>query len=59
MTGDRPYRPSMTQQAALDELLAGAGIQFDPDVVDVFIRLMGGPKRVAAHRGQTNAPGGS
>ncbi len=37
MTSDRPYRPSMSEAAALEELRAGAGTQFDPDLVDAFI----------------------
>ena len=33
MTSDRAYRPAMSRQAALAELEAGAGTQFDPAVV--------------------------
>jgi HD-GYP domain-containing protein (c-di-GMP phosphodiesterase class II) len=32
MTTDRPYRPALTVNAALAELKAGAGTQFDPAV---------------------------
>jgi diguanylate cyclase (GGDEF)-like protein len=38
MTADRPYRSALSREAACAELIAGAGTQFDPDVVDVFIR---------------------
>jgi hypothetical protein len=33
MTADRPYRTALSVDAALEELLAGAGTQFDPSVV--------------------------
>ena len=38
MTSDRTYRKKINQQEAIEELRSGAGIQFDPDVVTVFIR---------------------
>ena len=41
MISDRPYSPAMSHQAALDELLRERGTQFDPDLVDVFIALVG------------------
>ncbi len=37
MTTDRPYRKAMSVEAALFELRANAGKQFDPVVVDAFI----------------------
>jgi HD-GYP domain-containing protein (c-di-GMP phosphodiesterase class II) len=37
MVSDRPYRPALGLGAAIAELRAGAGIQFDPDVVDAFL----------------------
>jgi HD-GYP domain-containing protein (c-di-GMP phosphodiesterase class II) len=40
MTTDRPYRPALTPEVARAELLAGAGSQFDPRVVDVLIELL-------------------
>ena len=43
MTSDRPYRPSMRLEDACDQLLRGAGAQFDPDcaalLVDVVSRM--------------------
>lgn len=39
MTSDRPYRKALPPQAALQELKKEAGRQFDPAVVDVFLRL--------------------
>lgn len=40
MTTDRPYRPAMTSQHALDELRAGSGTQFDPSVVDAMAAVV-------------------
>ncbi len=40
MTSDRPYRKAMAHQAALLELRRGAGLQFDPDVVKAFCKLV-------------------
>jgi len=36
MTSDRPYRRSLTQDAALEILVNGKGKQFDPKMVDIF-----------------------
>jgi two-component system cell cycle response regulator len=37
MTSDRSYRRAMSEEVALAELDAGAGSQFDPDVVAAFL----------------------
>lgn len=39
MTTDRPYRNALPTSMALERLAAGAGKQFDPDVVEVFSNL--------------------
>jgi two-component system cell cycle response regulator len=39
MTSDRPYRPSLGHDAALEELHRCAGAQFDPEVVAAFCRV--------------------
>lgn len=39
MTSIRPYRQAMTHQQAMDELKKFAGIQFDPELVEVFLTL--------------------
>jgi HD-GYP domain-containing protein (c-di-GMP phosphodiesterase class II) len=39
MTSDRPYRKAMSVEVALAELRAGAGSQFDPEVVEAFLRV--------------------
>jgi len=41
MIHDRPYRAAMTHGAALAELQAHAGTQFDPTVVQVFVSVFG------------------
>jgi HD-GYP domain-containing protein (c-di-GMP phosphodiesterase class II) len=40
MTSDRPYRKALPLEEALAELRRGAGRQFDPRVVEVFLRLV-------------------
>lgn len=41
MTDVRPYRRPLSHDAAIGELRRNAGIQFDPRVVQVFIKEMG------------------
>ena len=38
MTTDRPYRKSLSHQKAVAELEDGAGSQFDPYLIEVFIK---------------------
>lgn len=38
MTNERSYRKILTKEMAVEELIRGKGTQFDPKVVDVFIR---------------------
>jgi HD-GYP domain-containing protein (c-di-GMP phosphodiesterase class II) len=40
MTSIRPYRPSMDQEEATSRLREGAGTQWDPLVVDAFLRML-------------------
>jgi HD-GYP domain-containing protein (c-di-GMP phosphodiesterase class II) len=40
MTSDRAYRRALSTEAARAELVAGAGTQFDPEVVDAFMRCV-------------------
>ena len=39
MTSDRPYRKALAPDVAIEELKRWAGIQFDPQVVEVFIEI--------------------
>ncbi|MGQ0668825.1 MAG: HD-GYP domain-containing protein [Actinomycetota bacterium] len=40
MTSDRPYRSALATDRALEEIQAGAGSQFDPEVVGPFLVLV-------------------
>jgi HD-GYP domain-containing protein (c-di-GMP phosphodiesterase class II) len=40
MTSPRPYRPPIPAEVALEELEHASGQHFDPQVVDVFVRLV-------------------
>jgi diguanylate cyclase (GGDEF)-like protein/PAS domain S-box-containing protein len=40
MTTDTVYRPAMSRETALGELLCGAGAQFDPDLTGDFVRML-------------------
>ncbi|HEX9889645.1 MAG TPA: HD-GYP domain-containing protein [Nitriliruptorales bacterium] len=39
MTSDRPYRKGRTVAVAMEEIEKNGGTQFDPDLVDAFIKL--------------------
>lgn len=39
LTNARPFRPALTEEQARRELAAGAGIEFDPSVVNAFLSL--------------------
>ncbi len=40
MTGDRPHREPLSKKEALEELRRNAGSQFDPNLVEKFIRIV-------------------
>jgi HD-GYP domain-containing protein (c-di-GMP phosphodiesterase class II) len=40
MTSDRPYRKALPIKTAVKELKDGAGTQFDPKIVDIFINIL-------------------
>ena len=44
MTNDRPYRKPLSWAEASAEIVACAGTQFDPDLVPVFMQLIGSGK---------------
>ena len=39
MTSNRPYRPAMAEEVALQNILDGKGTQFHPAVVDAFFKM--------------------
>jgi len=45
MTSERPYRRARTEEEALEELQKGAGTQWDPEVVKVFLKLQKPPTK--------------
>ncbi len=42
MSSHRPYRPALGMDAALEEISKNKGILYDPEVVDVYIKLFKG-----------------
>jgi polar amino acid transport system substrate-binding protein len=40
MTHDRPYRRALSLEEALEELRRNRGSQFDPEVVDIAIKVL-------------------
>ncbi len=47
MTTDRPYRKGLTIERAVDEILRGAGTQFDADIGREFVEMIAGQQRRA------------
>lgn len=39
MTSDRPYRKALTYEHAREEIIRCSGTQFDPDVVNTFLKI--------------------
>ena len=48
MMSDRPYRPALGEARALRELRQGAGTEFDPEAIQMFINLIEGTTLRAA-----------
>lgn len=49
MTSERPYRPALTEEQAVENLMERAGTQFDPDVVEALrAMLREAPERALA-----------
>lgn len=40
LSTERPYKPAYPQERVLDILYKGRGVQFDPDMVDLFLRVL-------------------
>jgi diguanylate cyclase (GGDEF)-like protein len=56
MTTNRPYRPAVSAEEAVAELLRCAGTQFDPDVVTAFQAELADPSRTTTRGGTVAAP---
>jgi len=58
MTTDRPYRKAMPVEAAIDELKRHSGTQFDPVIVDAFLRVLSrqGPKPLQRNQATQEGP---
>jgi putative nucleotidyltransferase with HDIG domain len=41
LCSDRPYRPAWRREKALEYIQSLSGVQFDPKVVEVFLRVVG------------------
>jgi ribonuclease P protein subunit RPR2 len=57
MTSDRPYRGAIGVERALAEIQGGAGTQFDPEIVRVFVRMIEAGPSVDDHEGFATALG--
>ena len=55
MISPRPYKLAMSHQQAVVELRRQRGVQFDPELVDVFMRLVGGPDEDPTAAGSNGA----
>jgi putative nucleotidyltransferase with HDIG domain len=40
MTSDRPYRAAMSREEAVAKIVKGSGRQFDPEIVQIFLRVL-------------------
>lgn len=56
LTDARPFRTAMTEQTARRELINGAGIEFDPSVVNVFLTLAPFPELESFAKNEEDVP---
>lgn len=56
MTSDRPYRPALTVEHAMEEIRRGRGTQFDPDIVVAFDELVQRTPWIAERRYSADLP---
>ena len=49
MTSPRPWRPALSHEEAVHELLEGANTRFDPDVAEVLIGHVNGLRQASAY----------
>jgi len=41
MVNDRYYRKALSQETAINEIKKGSGTQFDPEIVEIFLKVLG------------------
>lgn len=51
LRSDRPYRTAWTKEAACQYITEQAGIQFDPQLVPIFLKLVGCTRRDPSENG--------
>ncbi|HEU4870491.1 MAG TPA: HD domain-containing phosphohydrolase [Pyrinomonadaceae bacterium] len=56
LTDARPFRAALTVEAARRELIDRAGIEFDPSVVNVFLKLEGLPELESFAKSEPDEP---
>lgn len=44
MRSDRPYRPALSKEEAIEEILKNAGKQFDPELARLFVEMIKDPE---------------
>lgn len=54
MSSARPYRPALSREEVVEELRKGAGSQFDPNLVEVFIGIIQAGLPEKAKTGRTS-----
>lgn len=50
LTSDRPYRPAWTPTEALEYIKNLSGLQFDPEIVEKFVEMIGKEKNDGIHQ---------
>ena len=54
MTSNRRYRRSLSYLEAREELIAGKGTQFDPELVEAFLKVLEDRSRLEAEISEIN-----
>jgi putative nucleotidyltransferase with HDIG domain len=52
MVSDRPYRKAIDKLTAAKELIRGSGKQFDPQIVEVFLKILNTQANAAEKQGE-------
>lgn len=56
MTSSRPYRSGMSHEKAIGILTDGAGSQWDPEIIDVFLAIQGELEMIGANTDAMRSP---